>query len=196
MHYVILCLLLMVSGCCNGGKMGPKTQVPDDSLFKDQAAFCDGCYAIVQEMHKLLLKWNKKSGSMEDHIDTALVATCSTERLRSYVLSPPKMMKLCSGIRAHYEDEIAENFMKHFSKAKKPKVEKVFNDICRKEIPACKKGMEPMTAARKEKWAKDEEEKKSSKSKTKKKNTEDKTLTEETILKTIKVEDGIVKDEL
>lgn len=26
---------------------GPKTKVPDDKLFSDQPAFCEGCYAVV-----------------------------------------------------------------------------------------------------------------------------------------------------
>lgn len=51
------------------------------------------------EVEKLMTMWQKEKGSVEDHIDTALHAACSTDRLRAYVLSPPKMMRLCSGIR-------------------------------------------------------------------------------------------------
>lgn len=56
------------------------------------------------ELDSLLTKWKKETGSLEDHIDAALLAICSTDRLRSYVLSPPKMTRLCSGIRGEWAE--------------------------------------------------------------------------------------------
>lgn len=36
-------------GGSNDGKktVGPKSQLPDDKLFQDPAAFCEGCYGLV-----------------------------------------------------------------------------------------------------------------------------------------------------
>lgn len=153
-------------------EFGPKAQIPDDKLFQDQVAFCEGCYGFVQEIHKLLMKWSKEKGSVEDHIDAAMVAVCSTERLRSYVLSPPKMERLCAGIRAHYEDDIGLSLLTHYGK-KKPDVEKVFSEVCKKTIPACPKNMKPMSVGRKEQREKEAEEKvaKEKEEKKEKKNT-------------------------
>ncbi|XP_068213498.1 uncharacterized protein [Palaemon carinicauda] len=164
----------------NKATFGPKTQLPDDKLFSDQVAFCEGCYGFVHEIHKLMTKWAKEKGSLEDHIDTAMVAVCSTERLRSYVLSPPKMERLCSGIRAHYEDDIGLALLTHYGK-RKPDVEKVFSDVCRKAIPACPKNMKPMSVGRKEQWEKEEAERAAK---------EDKSTTEEEEKKTEGKEEG------
>nr|XP_053639753.1 uncharacterized protein LOC128693904 [Cherax quadricarinatus] len=107
-----------------------------------------------------MTKWKKEKGSLEEHIDAALLAVCSTDRLRAYVLSPPKMMRLCSGIRAHYEDEIGLVLLQQYSGKKKSNVDKVFQALCRKAIPACTRGIKPMSVARKEKMEKAAEEKK------------------------------------
>ncbi|KAG7169626.1 uncharacterized protein LOC121865404 [Homarus americanus] len=169
--------VLVVGQHAVGGvkEMGPKTQLPDDTLFKDPAAFCEGCYGMVHELHKLLLKWKKEKGSLEDHIDAALLAVCSTDRLRAYVLSPPKMVRLCSGIRAHYEDEAGLVMLKQYSAKKKPSVDKVFESFCKKTIPACPKGLKPMSVARKEKTEKAAEEKKAREEKENKEKGEEKT---------------------
>ena len=42
--WVVVMLMVVTS---NATEIGPKTLFPDDALFKDQAAFCEGCYAIV-----------------------------------------------------------------------------------------------------------------------------------------------------
>ncbi|XP_071527118.1 uncharacterized protein [Panulirus ornatus] len=140
---------LLHQGVGGTKEMGPKPKLPDDTLFKDPAAFCEGCYALIHEANKLLTKWQKEKGSLEEHIDAALLATCSTDRLRSYVLSPPKMMRLCSGIRAHYEDDLGMAFLKHYSKKEIPSADKLFQDTCQRVIPACPRGVQPMTVARK-----------------------------------------------
>ncbi|ROT74845.1 hypothetical protein C7M84_006602 [Penaeus vannamei] len=128
---------------------GPKTKVPDDKLFSDQPAFCEGCYAVVHELDSLLTKWKKETGSLEDHIDAALLAICSTDRLRSYVLSPPKMTRLCSGIRVHYLDDLGMAFMKKYAQKRDMTADEIFEATCRKIIPACPNGMKPMSVARK-----------------------------------------------
>ncbi|XP_064093615.1 uncharacterized protein LOC135206207 [Macrobrachium nipponense] len=159
----------VIDGAKDKVTFGPKAQIPDDKLFQDQVAFCEGCYGFVQEIHKLLMKWSKEKGSIEDHIDAAMVAVCSTERLRSYVLSPPKMERLCAGIRAHYEDDIGLALLTHYGK-RKPDVEKVFSEVCKKAIPACPKNMKPMSVGRKEQREKEAKEK-AAKEKSEKQNT-------------------------
>lgn len=139
---------------------GPKTKVPDDKLFSDQPAFCEGCYAVVHELDSLLTKWKKETGSLEDHIDAALLAICSTDRLRSYVLSPPKMTRLCSGIRVHYLDDLGMAFMKKYAQKRDMTADEIFEATCRKIIPACPNGMKPMSVARKEKREEAEAEQK------------------------------------
>lgn len=144
----VVVVLVVVSS--NATEMGPKTLLPDDALFKDQAAFCEGCYALVHEAEKLMTMWQKEKGSIEDHIDAAFLATCTTDRLRTYVLSPPKMVRLCSGIRAHYMDQLGMAVLRHYSKPTVPGVDQLFKDICVKAIPACPKGITPMSVAREE----------------------------------------------
>ncbi|KAK7075107.1 hypothetical protein SK128_000398 [Halocaridina rubra] len=152
--FLAMCLMSVKSE----REFGPKTKIPDDNLFKDPATFCEGCYALVHEMDKLLSKWAKEKGSMENHIDAALLAVCSTERLRSYVLSPPKMERLCKGIRAHYEEELAMAFLRSYGQ-KKQNVDKVFTDTCRKSIPACPSNIKPMSVVRQEQREKEADEK-------------------------------------
>ncbi|XP_037804527.1 uncharacterized protein LOC119598901 [Penaeus monodon] len=146
---------------------GPKTKLPEDKLFSDQAAFCEGCYAVVHELDALLTKWQKEKGSLEDHIDAALLAICSTDRLRSYVLSPPKMTRLCSGIRVHYLDDLGMAFMKKYARKEDLTADEIFEATCRKIIPACPYGMKPMSVARKEKREEAEAEKKAKENKEK-----------------------------
>ncbi|XP_050732942.1 uncharacterized protein LOC127006727 [Eriocheir sinensis] len=156
---VAMVLLAGLIASCSALEMGPKKEIPDDALFQDRAAFCEGCYAMVHEVEKLMTLWQKEKGSVEDHIDTALHAACSTDRLRTYVLSPPKMMRLCSGIRAHYMDEIGLAILRHYTRKETRSVDHLFQDICRKAIPACPKGLTPMTVTRQESRKKAEEEK-------------------------------------
>ncbi|XP_042871938.1 uncharacterized protein LOC122253179 [Penaeus japonicus] len=146
-------------------RTGPKTKLPEDKLFSDQAAFCEGCYAVVHELDSLLTKWQKEKGSLEDHIDAALLAICSTDRLRSYVLSPPKMARLCSGIRVHFLDDLGMAFMKKYSRKEDMTADEIFEVTCRKTIPACPKGMKPMSVARKEKREEAEADKKTKENK-------------------------------
>ncbi|XP_045109691.1 uncharacterized protein LOC123503756 [Portunus trituberculatus] len=149
-RWCVLVVVVLVVVTSNATDIGPKTLLPDDVLFKDQAAFCEGCYAIVHEAEKLMTIWQKEKGSIEDHIDAAFLATCTTDRLRTYVLSPPKMVRLCSGIRAHYMDQLGMAVLKHYSKPTLPGVDQLFKDVCVKAIPACPKGITPMSVAREE----------------------------------------------
>ncbi|KAK4294127.1 hypothetical protein Pmani_033222 [Petrolisthes manimaculis] len=165
--WMVLVVVVMVTATQKEDKpLRPKKQLPDDTLFNDPAAFCEGCYGMVHEAFKLLTLWKDEKGSLEEHIDATLLATCSTDRLRSYVLSPPKMMRLCSGIRAHYEEELGLSLMGYYSSRQQTGVDQLFEAVCKKAIPACPKGIQPMSIARKEKMkaaeekrAKEEEEK-------------------------------------
>ena len=46
----------------NATEMGPKNKIPDDVLFKDQAAFCEGCYALVHGRTLLLPRMSMNVG--------------------------------------------------------------------------------------------------------------------------------------
>lgn len=157
--WLLTAALLGVQHTAKGAQnMGPKRELPDDTLFNDPAVFCEGCYGMVQELYKLMEMWGKEKGSLEDHIDAALLAVCSTDRLRAYVLSPPKMMRLCSGIRAHYEDDLGLALLTHYSAKKRANVDKIFESVCRKAIPACPRNTKPMSVARQEKREKETNE--------------------------------------
>ncbi|KAK3892719.1 hypothetical protein Pcinc_003510 [Petrolisthes cinctipes] len=156
--WVVLTVLVVMTAAQKEEKpLGPKKQLPDDTLFNDPAAFCEGCYGMVHEAFKLLTLWKNEKGSLEEHIDATLLATCSTDRLRAYVLSPPKMMRLCSGIRAHYEEELGLSLMRYYSSRQQAGVDQLFEAVCKKAIPACPKGIQPMSVARKEKMKAAEE---------------------------------------
>lgn len=129
---------------------GPKNELPSGDLFKDPSAFCEGCYGFTTEVSKLLKKWISEDGSMEDHIDTAFVSACTTERLNSYVLSPPKMQKLCAGILAHYEEEVSLALLQLYTKHKRPSQEQTVRAVCEKAMPACRKNRKPLSVTRQE----------------------------------------------
>ena len=51
LFYTTLAILLVgykVKCEKKAGYSGPKTQLPNDKIFKDPAAFCEGCYGTVQ----------------------------------------------------------------------------------------------------------------------------------------------------
>lgn len=192
LSWTVVALAVAFTAVESAQEMGPKTKLPDDKLFSDPSAFCEGCYGLVHEIHKLLSRWTSEKGSMEDHIDSAMVAVCNTDRLRAYVLSPPKMLRLCSGILAHYEEELGLALLMNYGK-KNPKVDKVFDRVCRKAIPACPKNMKPMSVARKEQREKDEAERAAKKEEQTGTDNKEENLKEDHVKKSAKNEDKKVK---
>lgn len=49
---------------------------------------------------------------------------------------------------AHYTDEIGLAILKHYTRKESGTVDQLFQDICRKAIPACPKGLKPMSVTR------------------------------------------------
>ncbi|XP_018007758.1 uncharacterized protein LOC108665510 [Hyalella azteca] len=129
---------------------GPKAEIPADKLFQDPAAFCEGCYGLVMEVSKLLDKWEAEEGSMKDHVDTACFTACNVHKLNSYVLSPPKMVKLCTGILGHYEEALTTSLLLAYTRYEKPSPEQLTKMVCREAVPACRTGVQPMSVTRKE----------------------------------------------
>ncbi|KAF2352920.1 hypothetical protein FHG87_016324, partial [Trinorchestia longiramus] len=127
---------------------GSKTEVPADALFQDAEAFCEGCYGLVMEVSQLLRKWSDEEGTMKDHVDAASYAACRRDKLRSYVLSPPKMVKLCTGILVFYYEPFTTALLLAYTQYEWPSQQHLLTAVCQKAVPACEPGALPMSISR------------------------------------------------
>lgn len=56
----VLLMAVLTAATQEDKPMGPKKELPDDALFKDPAAFCEGCYGMVHG--KWMVVWVKVFG--------------------------------------------------------------------------------------------------------------------------------------
>ena len=82
--FLILCALIIIF--CNGEKTLPKE-------LQDSAIFCDGCYGTISEI-RTMMERSKGRKDLKVRIKEALKSVCSTDILRRYLFSPPKMVKV------------------------------------------------------------------------------------------------------
>jgi hypothetical protein len=68
------------------------TDLPPE--LRDAGLFCEGCYAAAVEMRHILTSTAAASQKLKQRVSVALDSVCSTELLRRYVFSPPKMSKV------------------------------------------------------------------------------------------------------
>ena len=60
--------------------------------LRDSSIFCEGCYGTVNEIAQMMER--NKGKKLGERIEEATGKVCSTDRLRKYVFSPPKMTKV------------------------------------------------------------------------------------------------------
>lgn len=85
-HWAILslCLILSVTWA--------ETAKPVPTELKDQFLFCEACYATITEVTEMMIQ--SRGTTLKKRIKNALDSVCSTDHLRKYILSPPKMAKV------------------------------------------------------------------------------------------------------
>merc|ERR1711997_909814 len=81
--------------------LGNPEELPKD--LRDPVLFCEGCYGTMYEIHALMT--NTKHERMDQRIANTLDQVCSTDLLRKYVFSPPKMSKVCKAMVKHFEKD-------------------------------------------------------------------------------------------
>ncbi|CAN8007766.1 unnamed protein product [Ixodes pacificus] len=101
-----------------------------------QGLQCDGCVAVLQELHKKLAD----SQGRKKLIEAALRGLCSTDNFVIYRHSPPKMMKACSFILDNYRDELTSSLQSFYKKYKVKDNLKLQKEFCDSIVKLCLPG--------------------------------------------------------
>ena len=67
-----------------------KSDLPQD--LKDPVLFCEGCYGTMYEIDNMMIEL--KHLKLTERVRQTINTVCTTELLRKYVFSPPKMTKV------------------------------------------------------------------------------------------------------
>ena len=67
-----------------------KSDLPQD--LKDSVLFCEGCYGTMYEIDNMMIEL--KHLKLTERVRESIHTVCSTDLLRKYVFSPPKMTKV------------------------------------------------------------------------------------------------------
>ena len=100
------------------------------SNLDDPVLFCDGCFALVSEVVSDMLD-NTAKQKLQTRIDKSL-DVCNTDRLRSYMFSPPTQVKTCKAILAKYTHLLTGILKTEFSGGKMSSVEAITERFCMK----------------------------------------------------------------
>ncbi|TRY71717.1 hypothetical protein TCAL_06078 [Tigriopus californicus] len=142
-RWAILCVFLLVLS--QAWTLGEK---PVPSELKDPFLFCDACYATITEVTAMMVQ--SKGSKLKQRIKTALDSVCSTDHLRRYILSPPKMTKACSALLKTWRFELEQLLQEQFHGGKESNVDILLETFCRGEssIQACREDQEFPTRKR------------------------------------------------
>lgn len=80
----------------------PMIVMGDQDLPKelsDQVLYCEGCYGTMMEIDEFMIRL--KHETLNTRIELTLDGVCSTDLLRKYVFSPPKMAKVSAYRSCH-----------------------------------------------------------------------------------------------
>lgn len=101
-----------------------------------QGLQCDGCVAVLQELHGKL----KSSQGRKRVVEGALNGLCTTDNFVVYRHSPPKMLKACNFILENYRDELESSLHSFYKKYKVKDNLKLQAEFCDKTIKVCLPG--------------------------------------------------------
>ncbi|XP_050029531.1 uncharacterized protein [Dermacentor andersoni] len=102
-----------------------------------QGLQCDGCVAILQELHPKL----SASQGRKRLVDGALKGLCNADNFVVYRHSPPKMLKACNFILDNYRDELTSSLHNFYKKYKVKDNLKLQAEFCDETIKVCPPGM-------------------------------------------------------
>lgn len=102
-----------------------------------QGLQCDGCVAILQELHPKL----SASQGRKRLVEGALKNLCNEANFVVYRHSPPKMIKACKFILDNYRDELASSLHNFYKKYKVKDNLKLQAEFCDETIKVCPPGM-------------------------------------------------------
>jgi len=72
--------------------------------LKDSVLFCEGCYGTMYEIDNMMIEL--KHLKLTERVRESIHTVCSTDLLRKYVFSPPKMTKVCKAITNHFRADL------------------------------------------------------------------------------------------
>ncbi|XP_067137132.1 uncharacterized protein [Centruroides vittatus] len=98
-----------------------------------QPLFCDGCLAVLKELHKKL----KNSMGRKKMIKSSLENLCAVDNFVVYRFSPPKMIKACNYVLENYREELEESLISYYKKYKTEKNLLLQEEFCDRKIKAC-----------------------------------------------------------
>ncbi|XP_077489313.1 uncharacterized protein LOC144100163 [Amblyomma americanum] len=101
-----------------------------------QGLQCDGCVAILQQLHPKL----SQSQGRKRLIEGALKGLCNADNFVVYRHSPPKMLKACNYILDNYRDELADSLHNFYKKYKVKDNLKLQAEFCDETIEVCPPG--------------------------------------------------------
>lgn len=102
-----------------------------------QGLQCDGCVAILQELHPKL----SASQGRKRLVEGALKGLCNADNFVVYRHSPPKMLKACNFILDNYRDELTSSLHNFYKKYKVKDNLKLQAEFCDETIKVCPPGM-------------------------------------------------------
>lgn len=101
-----------------------------------QGLQCDGCVAVLQELHGKL----KSSQGRKRAVEAALNGLCTTDNFVVYRHSPPKMLKACNFILENYRDDLESSLHSFYKKYKVKDNLKLQAEFCDETIKVCLPG--------------------------------------------------------
>lgn len=101
-----------------------------------QGLQCDGCVAVLQELHGKL----KSSQGRKRAVEGALRGLCTTDNFVVYRHSPPKMLKACNFILDNYRNELEASLHSFYKKYKVKDNLKLQAEFCDETIKVCLPG--------------------------------------------------------
>ncbi|XP_064478411.1 uncharacterized protein LOC135391838 [Ornithodoros turicata] len=102
----------------------------------NQGLQCDGCVAVLQELHKKLSDCQGR----KKVIQHALKGLCQTENFVIYRHSPPKMVKACNFITESFGKELKDSLHTFYKKYRVNDNVKLQQEFCDETIKVCLPG--------------------------------------------------------